>query len=166
MVQPPTRAEDGQCGGDSGNGVPVAVSGPVLIVDTREQRPYKFATPSETGTLHVGDYSIQGHESRVAVERKSFQDLIGSITTGRERFENEFKRARDAGMAFFVVVEGRYEDLAAGKYRSQMSPKSATGTVLSWSVRYHVPFVFVGNWKNGCDATERLLLAWWKGQQA
>ncbi len=133
----------------------------VLVVDTREQRPYAFVTPCEVGTLQAGDYSVKGYEARVAVERKSMEDLLGTMTVGRERFTRELERA--AGMGFFaVVVEGTWGDLAAGRYRSKMSPASATGTVLSWTVRYRVPFLFVGTRDEGARVTERLLLAWWK----
>lgn len=59
-----------------------------VLIDTREQRPWTFSrdTTSEFVTLTEGDYSFAGYSDRVRIERKSLADLVGSITTGRERF--------------------------------------------------------------------------------
>jgi DNA excision repair protein ERCC-4 len=45
-----------------------------VVVDTREQEPYGFDSESIASirkALPAGDYSIEGFETRVAVERKS-----------------------------------------------------------------------------------------------
>jgi ERCC4-type nuclease len=45
-----------------------------VVVDTREQEPYTFDPRSVTvirRALPAGDYSIEGHEDSVAVERKT-----------------------------------------------------------------------------------------------
>ena len=47
---------------------------PVIIIDSREQIPYEFEG-SQVGTLKSGDYSLDGFQDRVAVERKSKADL-------------------------------------------------------------------------------------------
>ena len=39
------------------------MSGPVILVDNREQRPLRFSLPTERGALATGDYSIQGLEN-------------------------------------------------------------------------------------------------------
>jgi ERCC4-type nuclease len=64
-----------------------------ILIDTREQAPLKFATfPTEPATLATGDYSVQGLEDSITIERKSISDLIGSLTSGRERFQREIQR--------------------------------------------------------------------------
>ncbi|MCA1987342.1 MAG: hypothetical protein LDL27_12865, partial [Desulfovibrio sp.] len=65
-----------------------------IVVDTREQRPFRFerwpAVILEPGTLPTGDYSLPGLAHRVALERKSLDDLVSCLkSTGRERFERE-----------------------------------------------------------------------------
>ena len=64
-----------------------------VVVDTAEQAPYRFDNMPTTGrskggrmivhtnhrALITGDYSIEGFEGRVAVERKSLGDLYGTI---------------------------------------------------------------------------------------
>lgn len=59
----------------------------VVIIDTREQLPYNFTFESTRATLKTGDYSLAGLESVVSIERKSLDDFVGCITTGRDRFE-------------------------------------------------------------------------------
>lgn len=118
-----------------------------IIVDNREQTPLDF-TPYPctvaSGTLDTGDYSLNGLGHLVAVERKSLADFIGSISTGRDRFERELTRARGLD-AFMVVVEAPFSDLAAGNYRSRMEPKAATQTVYSFMSRYRATFHFAQN---------------------
>lgn len=128
-----------------------------IIIDSREQQPYTFETPNERGALETGDYSIQGLENRVAIERKTVDDLIGCLTTGRERFERELYRARSLDY-FAVVIEGSLRELANGEYRSQMNPKSAIQSLLAFSVRYRLPVFFCENRSYGERVTESLLL--------
>jgi ERCC4-type nuclease len=121
-----------------------------VVIDSREQAPFAFqhvryaGTVTEGGTLGTGDYSLAGLTDRVAVERKSLPDLVACLSRERDRFERELQRAV-ALDAFAVVVEAAWADLAGGKYRSQMNPHSACQSVLAFSVRYRVPFLFAGS---------------------
>ena len=117
-----------------------------LVVDSREQTPFTFAgydCEVQAGALTVGDYSLFGLTDRVAVERKSLPDLVLCLGRERERFERELQRAA-ALSAFMVVVEAPWGDLAAGNYRSQLNPNSARQSVLAFTCRYRVPFMFAG----------------------
>jgi ERCC4-type nuclease len=121
-----------------------------VIIDSREQAPFAFQHEKyagimvEAGTLDTGDYSLAGLTDRVAVERKSLPDLVACLSGGRERFERELQRAA-ALEAFAVVVESAWADLAGGKYRSQMNPHSACQSVLAFTCRYRIPFLFAGS---------------------
>ncbi len=117
-----------------------------LVVDSREQTPFTFAgydAEVQAGALTVGDYSLFGLTDRVAVERKSLPDLVLCLGRERERFERELQRAA-ALSAFMVVVEAPWGDLASGNYRSQLNPNSARQSVLAFTCRYRVPFMFAG----------------------
>lgn len=117
-----------------------------LVVDSREQTPFTFAgydCEVQAGALTVGDYSLFGLTDRVAVERKSLPDLVLCLGRERERFERELQRAA-ALQAFMVVVEAPWGDLAAGNYRSQLNPNSARQSVLAFTCRYRIPFMFAG----------------------
>jgi len=128
-----------------------------IITDTREQIPYKFETPSEAGTVPVGDYSIAGLENHVAVERKTLDDLIGCLTTDRDRFERELFKGRSLDY-FCLVIECSLSDLVNGNYRSQMGPKSAIQSLLAFSIRYRLPIWFCESRQYGQRVTESLLL--------
>lgn len=58
---------------------------------------------------------------------------------------------------FALVIEGSLSDLANGKYRSRMLPKSAVQSLLAFSVRYRLPVFFAENRQFGQRVTESLL---------
>jgi DNA excision repair protein ERCC-4 len=120
-----------------------------ILIDTREQRPFSFdAFPGatiETATLPAGDYSLPGFEDRVSIERKSLEDLIACLMgSNRDRFERELARARHYDL-FAVVVEASLDDLAHGRYQSQMKAHSAAQSILTFQVRYRLSIVWAGN---------------------
>jgi len=128
-----------------------------VVIDTREQNPYTFSCPVEAGTLATGDYSIRGFEDRIAIERKSLDDLIGCLKgPNRERFERELQRSRALDY-FSIVIEASLSDLGQGQYRSQMTPASAVQSVVALSVRYRVPVWFAESRRMGQRITESLL---------
>ena len=78
---------------------------PVLLVDTREQRPLQFShLPAESATLYTGDYSVRGLEEVFAVERKSLADLAGSLTRERDRFMKEMHRLRGYRFPYLLAI--------------------------------------------------------------
>ena len=120
-----------------------------IVEDTREQTPLDFSqfepfVRVERDTLKSGDYSIRGHETEFAIERKSLADLIGTITQGHERFERELQRLEGYRYAA-VVVEASEIQLRSGNYRSMLSPRSAIGMIRAFEVRYKIPFHFAGS---------------------
>ena len=127
-----------------------------IKVDSREQKPYKFEMPSEVGALPCGDYSIAGLENHIAIERKELNDLIGCLTADRERFEKELYKARALDY-FALVIEASLKDLISGNYRSQMGPKSAVQSLLTFSIRYRLPIFFAKSREYGQRVTESLL---------
>ena len=127
-----------------------------ILIDSREQLPYQFQADSEVGALPVGDYSICGLENHIAIERKEINDLIGCLTTGRDRFERELHRGRALDY-FALVIEGSLSDLSNGNYRSKMLPKSAIQSLLAFSIRYRLPVWFCENRTYGQRVTESLL---------
>ena len=118
---------------------------------------------TERGTLSLGDYSLAGLTDRVAVERKSLADLVMCLGTERERFQRELMRAA-ALEAFCVVVEASWQELAAGKYRSKLSPASGMASVLAFMARHRIPFLFAGNRANAEAVTAGFLRQYVKGK--
>ena len=120
-----------------------------IIVDSREQAPFAFehdryGVQIQQGALTVGDYSLVGLTDKVAVERKELSDLVQCLGRERERFERELQRGA-ALDAFAVVVEDSWAELAAGQYRSKLNPHSACQSVLAFTARYRIPFLFAGS---------------------
>ncbi|MBZ0172619.1 MAG: ERCC4 domain-containing protein [Phycisphaerales bacterium] len=134
---------------------------PVVVIDTREQRPYAFPR-SVVRTLSSGDYSIEGYETVVAIERKSKEDAYGTIGGGRERFHREVERLAGYDYAAIVVESSLPAFLKPPPY-SQLHPNAAIGTLLSWSVRYRLPVLFAGDREHAQAATHHLLkrFAWY-----
>lgn len=115
-----------------------------IVIDTREQTPWRFSEfETMPGTLPTGDYSIQGHLDRVAIERKSLSDFIGCVGRERERFERELLRLRSYKCRA-VIIESDMDDIVQGNYRSRVNPNAAVGSMASWQTRYNIPFVLVG----------------------
>lgn len=137
-----------------------------IVIDSREQAPYQFrnfterrvakgksvypplVVPTVIAGLETGDYSIDGFESLVTVERKSLADLYGTLGYGRERFERELQRMAGvtlgSGTAFgggfkvaHVVIEASWDDIANHPPRdSKLSPDSVFGSINAWEQRY------------------------------
>ncbi|MCL2122657.1 MAG: hypothetical protein FWH34_01060 [Desulfovibrionaceae bacterium] len=121
-----------------------------ILIDSREQQPFTFqheryfGVETEAGTLSVGDYSLAGLTDKVAVERKTLDDLLACLSRERERFERELQRAA-AMDSFCVVVESSWTTLANGQYRCQMNPHAACQSVAAFMARYRIPFMFCGS---------------------
>ncbi len=126
-----------------------------IKIDTREQRPYGFEN-SEVGTIPVGDYSIKGLENHIAIERKELNDLIGCLTADRARFERELFKGRSLDY-FGLVLECSLSDLAKGRYRSEINPKSVIQSLVAFSVRYRLPIWFCESRQYAQRITESLL---------
>ena len=130
-----------------------------IVVDSREQNPFPFAglpVVVSVGTLEAGDYSLAGFERKVAVERKELGDLIGCLSVERERFERELVRLRGYDCAA-VVVEAPVADLRAGRYRSRLDAGAAWQSVLAFTQRFRVPFLFCADRAEAEAATFDLL---------
>lgn len=143
--------------GNSSNAARISV-----VVDTREQLPYAFDPrlfEVTSAALTSGDYSLIGAEGRIAIERKSLSDFIGSITTGRDRFFRELERLARLEFAA-VVVESDFRALCSGAYRSKADPASVVGTALAITARF-APVLFAGDRAGGQRMTAGLLRRLW-----
>ena len=132
----------------------------IIVIDTREQRPYQYEG-SVVRTLTNGDYSALGFEDRVAVERKSLADAYASLGRDRVRFRREVERLAKYEFAA-IVIEASLPDFLRRPLHSQMNPRAAITTLLSWAVRYHVHVFFAGDRAHGQALTQRLLETYWK----
>lgn len=128
-----------------------------VIVDSREQRPWTFpdlGIETISAKLESGDYSVAGLESCVAIERKSIDDFCGTVLRDRARFYRELERLR-AYEHRAVIIESSVRDIHAGRYTSQVSPRTVLGFVAEIAVGQSVP-VYLG----GTRAEAQILAAY------
>jgi DNA excision repair protein ERCC-4 len=126
------------------------------VIDTREQHPFDLK-PMQTvpGTLNVGDYSIFGLESVIAIERKSLPDLVACCGRERERFQRELDRLRGWPVSA-VVIECSWEDIQSGDWRSQLTPGQVRASLESFIAQGHC-IVMGGNRKTASKLTRGIL---------
>lgn len=114
----------------------------------------------------LADYSIDGMELLVQVERKSVSDLYSTLGQRRDEFEAEMARLSRCRYAA-VVVEGDWQKiLVEHGSRSNLNPKSVSRTILSWSVRYGIHWWTCTNRRHAELVTFQLLMRFWKETQA
>lgn len=88
------------------------VSGLEIVVDSHERYAWKFEHQQATtvrAPLRAGDYAVRvGEEVVAAVERKSLQDLVSTLTSGKMRYVVADLATLPAAA---VVVEDRYSSV-------------------------------------------------------
>jgi len=119
-----------------------------IAIDTREQQPWAF--PEELAKcerigLLAGDYAIYG-DQQFSIERKSVNDLVGTVTSGWHRFLEEIGRMEDvASPAKVVIVEGNLEDILEHRYdHPKVIPRFVVNQIARLTLR-GVAVVFAGN---------------------
>lgn len=155
----------------------------VILIDSRENAPYSFSglradakdhsrelvVTTRWQGLPTGDYSIEGFESLICVERKSAADLYSTIGGNRDRFQREHERMAEmvaAGGFACVVIEASVSSLLARPpANSRLNPKTVHRTWLSWTRRYRVPWMFCDGRRLAEVTTFRALEGFWKDQQ-
>lgn len=128
-----------------------------ILIDQREQAPYSFGDmppksewrdlPPIVRTreeyLKTGDYQLADvPDLWAAVERKSLEDLFGSLSPngGRDRFRREIERLAEFRFAA-VVIEGTLLEICKPEnyrdgWRSELNGRSAFETISSWETRW------------------------------
>lgn len=76
-----------------------------ILVDSREQSPLFIGNEFKRSTLYVGDYTTEKLLDKFHIERKSPQDLYGTITRGHRRFRDELLKASVNEIELVMVVE-------------------------------------------------------------
>lgn len=120
-----------------------------FVIDSREQRPLVLES-SIRRKLLAGDYSVLGKEDRIAVERKSLNDLTGSITRGFKRFRRELillsaMNRPDVGGhlgSAAIAIESSLTHLNAHRYQSTMRPEAVLAKIARLESDFGVPFVW------------------------
>jgi ERCC4-type nuclease len=140
-----------------------------IICDTREQLPLIFKDiPLIRKKLDAGDYSIEGYEDRIAIERKSPIDLFGTLGKGHERFMKEIERAQQYEY-FAIVVEASITDIALGEFegrhQTRMNPQVVLQICFTLKMKYDVDVIFCRSRHEASTTITHLFKAFIKQQQ-
>lgn len=137
-----------------------------IVVDTREQKPL-WQKNIITKGLKTGDYSIEGFEDKIAIERKSVADLFGSLSRGHARFKKELERAQSLDF-FAIVVEGSIDDIYNKNfdysYKSKMKGFVISKIMCTLMVKYKILFIFSGDRTNSRRIIKELFNSYIKTQ--
>ena len=129
-----------------------------IVIDSRERYGYRFSdrqVHTRKARLEAGDYGIVEHGTLLAtVERKSLADLVGSLTTGKLRYQlADLATVPRAA----VVVEDRYSAVFKLK---RVRPAVVADGLAECQVRWPtVPIVFCDTRKLAQEWTYRFLAA-------
>jgi len=129
-----------------------------IIVDTREQKPLWNKGIKIKG-LSTGDYSIDGYEDKICIERKSIGDLFGTLGQGNKRFKKELERGRELDY-FAIIIEGSFRDVRDknfdGSYHTKMKGYVIIKILFTLIVKYKI-HVFFCNDRNESRAVIKQL---------
>ena len=82
-----------------------------IVIDSREKKPLAFKL-AKVKTLKFGDYTLEGYENKISIERKSLVDFTSSIVgKDRKRFEQNIKLATKELDYYAIVLEASCGDL-------------------------------------------------------
>lgn len=129
-----------------------------IIQDTREQTPLDFShlpnVTVERRTLETGDYSLDGHVMEICIERKSADDLVGTmlnayVSMSRRdwhmgRFNRELFRMTRYRTAW-LVVECPRGSILAHAYRSMCAPAAVIAWVRSLQINWDLHVYWAEN---------------------
>lgn len=133
-----------------------------IYQDTREQRPLLFQCDIEVMKLSVGDYTCAApYYSDVYIERKSLNDLAGTLGKDNERFRKEIERANELGFYIVVVIEDLYsntiEFTSRKNFGSRINGQHILHEIREITNKYdNIQFVFAGSRKKSTDLIEKI----------
>ena len=122
-----------------------------IVIDTREQTPYKFSNSISRG-LKYGDYTVsyngKSYEDKIVIERKSaISELYSATGKERERWERELEKLKKVEIKM-VLCEFSFLDIVNFPPPGILEASAVYGSIASWQVVYGVPFIFCQNRNN------------------
>ena len=131
-----------------------------VIKDTREQEGYHFSKYDKCEgmierKLDTGDYSIEGLEEKICVERKaSPEELATNLGQKKHAFMNEIERMKPFPHKF-IILEFSLQDLVdfpegsripeSQKAKVKISGKYMLKMLMEFQIKDNIHVVFCGN---------------------
>lgn len=136
----------------------------MTVIDTKEKKPFSLAgLDTIRQGLRVGDYSIDGFQDRVAIERKSMFDFYSTFGVERnyQRFCREMKQINEMEYGFLVVEATLSWCMDADKKNNKLYPnlgKKVLSNYIDFLFRFpRVRIQFSGGRKAADEFTVYLL---------
>ena len=139
-----------------GHSITRQIPKPIVLVDTREKYPFDFRgfknwiAGEKNQALKVGDYSIEGMENLLVLERKTLSDLITTVIQHRERF---FKLCEKMTKYRWraLLIEASYEDIKSPydyeAYNTLAHPNAVSGTLDALEARFGIPVIYTSRYR-------------------
>lgn len=162
----------------------------VILRDIQEKNPWFFTglradAPDNYRPLLVrtvsrylgegcGDYTIEGHEGQLSIERKGLADCFGTILAGRNRFVRELENLNATRDYAAVVVEADWSEISTCSLQHweadgiperarAMRRKTVIRSILAWQLRYPTVRWWLLPGRRAAEAWAfRLMERWWK----
>lgn len=136
---------------------------PLVIVDTREKEPFplfvnhpNWIAGVRRGALKTGDYTIEGMENLLCLERKSLPDIVDCSVTNRKHFIKACDRLSKFKWKA-ILIEATFEDIKGGFEQfdipSKVHPNVVCGTLDAIEAKFGIPIIYTSTVKE--LATER-----------
>jgi len=137
-----------------GHSITRQIPKPVILIDTREKLPFDFErfpnwiAEEKRHKLKAGDYSVEGMEKLLALERKTLSDLITTLMQDRPRF---FRLCEQLAKYRWraLLVEASYEDIKS-PYDADYTlahPNAVSGTLDALEAKFGIPVIYASQYK-------------------
>lgn len=101
---------------------------------------YSFFLPKDEELAILKDWYFTDN---IIIERKnSCEELAGSLSQSRDRFEDEFLRSK-ADKKYLLIENANYQDVVNGNYNTKYNSKSYLGSIHSFNHKYNLEIVFM-----------------------
>ena len=139
----------------AGHSITKQIPKPTVLIDTREKLPLDFTNHSNWidkaiwQKLDAGDYSVQGMEHLLVLERKSLTDLITTLMQNRVTFFKSCERLAQYRWRA-LLVEASYEDIKS-VYDEDLCtlahPNAVSGSLDAVEAKFNIPVIYTSRYR-------------------
>lgn len=146
----------------------------IIIQDTREKTPWDFTfyencTEQIVGTVKTGDYTIQGFEDKICIERKrNTSELAINLGKKSKPFYKELERMKSFRYRYIICefpfhIIGDFpknSGMPRNKYKFvKMNPNFIKSQINAITDKYEIEFIFCNT---DFDAQEKAIEIMWE----
>ena len=139
-----------------GHSITRQIPKPIVLVDTRERYPFEFSrfpnwiAEEKRQALKAGDYSVEGMETLLILERKTLTDLITTVIQQRGRFLKQCEKMTKYRWRA-VLIEASYEEIKTPydeEYNTLAHPNAVSGTLDALEARFGIPVIYTSRYRS------------------